>query len=323
MSAIAWTVAGDEVVHPLLSGTRMKLVVIGALVVIVGGCSNGSAAHTDAASAGSDADLPRADGAGAAQSDRPAADAGAAGGSSDVAPGGGGVGGGGSGGGGSGGSGGGGGSGGSGGGSGSGHDDCHSDADCPAIPCASGQCADAVCALGSDDGFHHCTRRNRAMPESCTGAPAPCCQGPGDCTAQPHGICVPTRSVWAAPVPPPSGNTCYYDACTADADCKAKPNGVCGVATPRTCVYAPCRTNADCTAGPEGRCVLATMWRWSAVLNYTPTLSVGPVAFCRYANDPCRRDADCKVDAGPHGPACVVNQNLQGTFCRDAPSPAA
>jgi hypothetical protein len=128
---------------------------------------------------------------------------------------------------------------------------------------------------------------------------------------QPHGHCIPFINGYCGGPAPLPGNTCRYDTCTADSDCTTMPNGFCSAGFPRACVYAPCRTNADCTRGPGGRCALATLNS-----GYCPR----PVALCRYDNDPCRSDSDCK-GASINGLVCAPRADLHGTMCVDRGSP--
>ena len=43
--------------------------------------------------------------------------------------------------------------------------------------------------------------------------------------------------------------------------------------------------------------------------------------FCRYATDPCARDADCPKETSMYGRMCVPNTNGHGTRCVDIPPP--
>jgi hypothetical protein len=190
-----------------------------------------------------------------------------------------------------------------------GADACHKDADCPPIQCLVAPCPENLCVLGGD-GWHHCTLRAHYTLDSCTNNPtgSPCCKSDADCTAKPHGICVPFSVGYCGGVAPPPINNCRYDTCQSDADCTAMPNGVCTAGYPRGCGYGPCRKNADCTKGPGGVCVL------ESVGGYCPYDAI----FCRYSADPCRSNADCKGNALA---ACVPKADAQGTMCMTQPPP--
>jgi hypothetical protein len=90
------------------------------------------------------------------------------------------------------------------------------------------------------------------MPyEACA---APQCSTAADCTAQPHGICMPAGSHGY------SVATCLYGGCTIDSDCPQEPGGSCRLvqnpccsAVYPACVYpGGCSSNADCA--PNSHC---------------------------------------------------------------------
>jgi hypothetical protein len=192
-----------------------------------------------------------------------------------------------------------------------GHDDCRTDADCPAGVCSGPPCSELLCSLGAD-GFHHCTVRTLPAPQACsTTSSLPCCTSDAECTDAPRGHCIPYSYQYCGGPAPLPGNDCRYDACTADADCTAQPNGVCTAGTPRACIYGPCRVSADCTAGPGGLCVLDSPQRFCPY----------PILFCRYADDPCHSSDECPQFMSPYGAACVPNTDLQGVSCQTVPPP--
>jgi hypothetical protein len=191
---------------------------------------------------------------------------------------------------------------------------CRTDSDCPPIQCLVPPCDEFVCVLGAD-GTHQCRLNARPAPVACT-EPSPdpsfrCCLSQADCTMQPHGHCIPWSYNHCAGPPPLPGNTCVYDACTSDADCTAMPNGFCTAGFPRFCLSGPCRSHADCNRGPGGRCVMETI-----AGGWCPR----PTVFCRYSNDPCRVDADCK-GASVGGLVCSPRMDLHGTMCVDRGPP--
>jgi hypothetical protein len=170
------------------------------------------------------------------------------------------------------------------------------------------------------NGAHRCETRVHPPLDMCLAGDAEplCCTADAQCTERPHGHCIPYRySPSCSPSsqafhipPPPPGNRCVYDACSSDVECQAEPNGFCTGSFPRSCVYGPCRANSDCTRRAGGQCVLATFCEWS----------VYQVAFCRYADDPCQSNTDCKADA-LGWLVCVPSDDRQGTVCKNIGPP--
>jgi hypothetical protein len=188
-------------------------------------------------------------------------------------------------------------------------DTCRTDADCSQIVCITSPCSMNVCLL-APSGVRFCQLRSRqpVLPDSCADAPEPCCMGDGQCGMAPDGECIPNSFDYCGGAAPPRGNSCRYGSCRSDEDCTASPNGVCTAGYPRRCLYGPCRRNTDCTARSGGTCVLDT------VAASCPS----PAVFCRYAGDPCVRNADCVTPPGtPYPRVCVPNMDLQGTRCVD------
>jgi hypothetical protein len=185
---------------------------------------------------------------------------------------------------------------------------CTRDSDCPPIQCLVPPCDPVVCVL-SEGGVRRCETRTRPALQTCPAMSQleMCCRSDAECTMKPNGHCIPFAHGYCGGAAPMPGNTCRYDACTSDADCTAMPNGFCTAGWERTCQYGPCRTNADCNKSPGGTCVLAT-----ANAGYCPR----PAVFCRYPNDPCRSDSDCR-GASINGLVCNTNPDLHGTRCVD------
>lgn len=181
--------------------------------------------------------------------------------------------------------------------------ECRTDADCP-VPCMH---PGYVCLM------NRCKQRTPPTLETCD---ADWCRGSctsdHECRRFPNGHCVPFRLDYCGGAAPLAINECRYDVCTSDAECTEKPNGFCSDGYPRRCVYGPCRTSADCTRSAGGQCVMDT------VHFPCPQRAV----FCRYANDPCRLDSDCKPDPkAKNGMLCAPNEELHGTQCIAQPPP--
>lgn len=191
-------------------------------------------------------------------------------------------------------------------------EECRKDSDCPPIQCLVPPCDPVICVLG-DRGFHRCQVQTRPALEACPepNSPPGCCRNDSGCTNQPNGHCIPFSFEYCGGPAPLPGNTCRFDECTSDAACTARPNGFCTGGWPRTCQYGPCRTSADCNRMPGGTCVLATV-----NAGYCPR----PAVFCRYPNDPCRTDADCR-GASMNGLVCNVRPDGHGTMCIDRGPP--
>jgi hypothetical protein len=192
---------------------------------------------------------------------------------------------------------------------------CVVDQDCPPVACPAPPCPEPLCVMG--EGVHRCVTRVHPPYGSCAGYPdsGVCCTDDAQCTGQARGYCIPysygPSCVQNLQIPPPPpGNRCLYDACTSDLDCTDRPNGLCTADFPRTCLYGPCRTNDDCNRRAGGKCVLGVACEWF----------VTRVAFCRYADDPCRTSADCIPDSAGTM-TCVPNDDLHGTRCKNLGPP--
>jgi hypothetical protein len=187
-----------------------------------------------------------------------------------------------------------------------GADECVVDQDCPPPPCPTLPCPETLCAMGND-GFHHCVTRVHPALTSCSPTGPSCCMDDNECGA-PRGHCIPWTYNFCGG-PPGFGNSCKVDACTSDMDCTAQPNGFCTADYPRGCVYGPCRTKSNCNQRAGGLCVMDRVYSCPR-----------DVVFCRYADDPCQSDADCKPDGG-QSQMCVPRDDLQGMMCVIRPPP--
>ncbi|MGC6417416.1 MAG: hypothetical protein ACON3Z_09860 [Bradymonadia bacterium] len=179
--------------------------------------------------------------------------------------------------------------------------ECQAGAECLAIPNADG----APCQCVGPP--------NRVASHPCGQGPEPseCCND-DDCG---DGVCqrfaFDQQDAYCGGAPPPNTNRCRQDDCMTDDDCGAEqaciPAGAFGFIV-NTCVRATCRVDADCNlrAGGECRSFMTRCYRSGFA--------------CTYADDPCRRDADCA--AGREPMICAPNQERQGTQCvPDVPAP--
>jgi hypothetical protein len=196
---------------------------------------------------------------------------------------------------------------------------CVVDQDCPPPPCTALPCPQSLCALGSE-GVHRCVTRTHpdldtcdpATSFCCSGTSQSCCHADSECGASPIANCISHDYGFCGGPPIQGGNSCKVDVCTSDSNCTGQqPNGFCTARYPRYCVYGPCRTNADCNQRAGGRCVMD-------VPHYSCTKET---VFCRYADDPCEVDTDCKPDDAGRSMVCYPRDDLQGTQCTLPPPP--
>ncbi len=153
---------------------------------------------------------------------------------------------------------------------------CGSDADCGGTACSAAEPETACLCLPP------------RPPVAVNRCPVPGCCSYLDCpggTCQRAGFDAQDRRCGAEP--PPEANVCVADECRTDADCGE------GAACVRagehfhvrpTCVPATCHRHDDCAARPGGECTTFL----------TPCAAAG--YHCTYADDPCRRDADCAAE---------------------------
>jgi hypothetical protein len=181
---------------------------------------------------------------------------------------------------------------------------CVVDQDCPPPPCNTPICPEALCVMG--DGLHYCVTRVHPALDVCSpNAPVTCCTDDSQCGPPPRSHCIPHFYNHCAGPPPLPGNACENDLCSSDFDCTSQPNGFCTAGYPRRCVYGPCRQSSDCNQRSGGRCAMVRVFQ--------PSWCWREAAFCRYADDPCQSDADCRLDGA--SAVCVPRDDLQGTRC--------
>lgn len=130
---------------------------------------------------------------------------------------------------------------------------CATASDCSGQPC--------VLVADTADGWHTCSSEPSQKTQCASQGQDQCCTS-ADCKdGGSGGGCFSSTLFYCGGAAPQEYNVCIYPSCKTSADCSAKPHGVCVPAgafgePSSVCVYdGDCVLDSECTSRADGRCM--------------------------------------------------------------------